>query len=65
MNRMRELGANVPNLVIPDEFDLVSFIQVLVAIIQSDALGLEMMLDYINASVEIVTYDFEDNASKS
>lgn len=63
MNRMRELGANVPNLVIPDEFDLVSFIQVLVAIIQSDALGLEMMLDYINASVEIVTYDFEDNAA--
>ena len=63
MNRMRELGANVPNLVIPDEFDLVSFIQVLVAIIQSDALGLEMMLDYINASVEIVTYDPEDNAA--
>lgn len=63
MNRMRELGANVPNLVIPDEFDLVSFIQVLVAIIQSDELGLEMMLDYINASVEIVTYDPEDNAA--
>lgn len=63
MNKMRELGAKVPDLVIPEEFDLVSFIQVLSAIIKSDDLGLEMMLDYVNASVEIVTYDPEDNAA--
>lgn len=59
---MRELGSNIPDFVIPEgDLDLISFVQLLSAIIDNENtsadLGLEMLLDYINASVEIITYD--------
>lgn len=66
MNHMRQLAADDPTVTvdIPDEFDLVSFIQVLEAIIASDALGLEAMLDFVNLSVEIVTYGDEEQSAE-
>lgn len=59
---MRQLGSNIPDFEIPEgDLDLIGFIQLLSAIIDNENvaadLGLEMLLDYINASIEIITYD--------
>lgn len=66
MNYMRQLAADDPTVTvdIPDEFDLVSFIQVLDAVIKSDVLGLEAMLDFVNAAVEVVTYGDAEQTSE-
>ena len=65
-NYMRQLAAGNTSIGVDltaDEFDILTFVKVLIAVIKNDALGLEAMLDFVNASVEIVSYTDGDRSN--